>query len=227
MGEIDERDVRLGADRKPADIGAAQRIRTARRGRVKHLGRARKADIAAGDPGEHRREPHLLDEVVGRHVGADADVDPGRPVASEVLQRMAIASEGARAVRDRGSGIGEQGNVVGRPVMQPGVAVDEDGMTESHARSEDPDTARPLDGRQTVPAHHRLKLVDALGRMHRDGEVEVLGRRRRVPQEILGAGVDLNGQTTPESRPEGWRATSPRISSAAAKSRSPPASSQV
>src|SRR4029077_6208538 len=95
----------------------------------------------------------------------------GAPVAPEILQRLSIAGERRRAMRDRRAGPGENAKVLARVPMQPRVFVDEDRMAQDRARSQDADGAGPLDRSLAVPLHHHVELVDALRAMRGEGKV--------------------------------------------------------
>lgn len=63
------------------------------RRRVENVGRRDRGNVSRADPREDRGPAHLLEDVVRRHIGADAHIDAGLAVLAEMLQHLAIAGE--------------------------------------------------------------------------------------------------------------------------------------
>src|SRR4029077_825468 len=101
-----------------ADIVAPQCLCAADRGRVKQIRRTGRVDVFRRNPGQYRREPHLLDEVMRCYVRAEADIDAAAPVAPEILERLPIPGEWRRAMCNRRPAAGKNAEVFARVPMQ-------------------------------------------------------------------------------------------------------------
>ncbi len=71
------------------------------------------------------------------------------------------------------------------------MGVDEQRMAEDRAGLEQAELVRPLHRSQTMALQHLLDLVDALGAMHREGQLAVARGGAGITQQVFGAGVDL------------------------------------
>ena len=74
-----------------------------------------RADTRASDRGQ----AHFLDHVVRGDIGADTEIDAGTAITPEILERVAVAGERRRAVRDVRAGIGQGGQVRARVPAHP------------------------------------------------------------------------------------------------------------
>ena len=88
-----------GASRgQPSQIGALQRLCTAKRGRVVVIGCANGCDVAPGDARRHYADRHILDHVRRMGVGAHADGHIQVPEPRKGLHHLAAARHHQRTV---------------------------------------------------------------------------------------------------------------------------------
>ena len=163
----------MAPGRQPADIVAAKSRRTAGGRCSEYLRGRRGLDVFREDPRHDGGQPHLLDEVMRRDIRSYADINTGTTIAAEVFHAMSIARERGWTMRDRGPASRQQSKVLMAMPMQPGMFVDEDGMAQDGARSEDTYLVRPLHRRFAVPFHHFMELVHALRAMRGEWQVSL------------------------------------------------------
>ena len=112
MAEVDERDVGRHPGRQRTDIVAAECCRSAQRRRLEGACRIEAADVLAHQAPGDDGQPHLLDQIVRRAIGAEADVDAACAVAADMIHGQAIAGERLRTMRHRGARPGDQVEVL-------------------------------------------------------------------------------------------------------------------
>jgi len=133
-------------------------------------------------PSRPRGGAQLLDKIVRKGVGADAEIDPRGAISPEILEQYAAPREYGRAVRDSGAGLGKIGKIVaGRPV-QPGMMVEKNRVTDDRVVAEHTDLAQPSNGGPAVPPHDFVKFDDTLRSMNLQRQPALTGGRRTVAQ---------------------------------------------
>src|SRR5271163_639437 len=98
---------------------------------------------------------------------------------------MTVTSERRRAMRDRGTAIAKQTQIVLAVPAHPGMGVNEQRVAEDCSRPKQPQFFRPLDRRHAVAADHLAHLVDALRAMRREGKSALARRVAAVAQQFL------------------------------------------
>ena len=96
---------------------------------------SRLADVLAHQPAGDDGQPHLLDQIVRRAVGAEPDIDAARAVAADMVHGEAIAGEGLRAMRHRGAGLGDQVEVLRRVPADLRMVVEQDAVRQHRCRA--------------------------------------------------------------------------------------------
>ena len=193
MAHVDQREVGLAARRQASEVGPAQHLGAADRGRLESVPRRAHLVVHGDGAGEVADQPHLIEHVVREGVGADADRDARIHVASDRVHHHAAPREDGRAVRDRGAGVAQPLEVVGVRVVDLRMVVQEDAMADDEVGPQHADRVEPFDGRLAVAMDHLVELDDGLAGMGLHRQAAPSGLLQRLLEEALAAGVDLRG----------------------------------
>ena len=116
------------AGRQGADVVAAERRRAGEGRRLEGAGRVEAANVLAHQPAGDDRQPHLLDQIVRRAVGAQSDVDAARAVTADMVHGEAVTGEWLRAMRHRGARLGDQVEILRRVPADLRMIIEEDAV---------------------------------------------------------------------------------------------------
>jgi hypothetical protein len=158
---------------------------------MEHGGDARSRDIPRGDACQDCREAHLLDQIVGRNIGAKPEINASPAVTSEIFQHLPVAREGRGAMRDIRTAIGKDPQVLMAVPAHPRMLVDEDCVPKNSAGRKYAEVTSELYWSLAVPTHHLIELVHALRAMHGERNISFLGDGKAVPQQVRGACINL------------------------------------
>ena len=183
--QVDQHDVGLHAGRKPAEVLAHHGLGAGDGGRMEQSGGRHVVDVAGRDAGERAGLAHLLQHVVRRRIGADPHIDAGAHIVAEVLHHRAVAHERRRAMRNRAAVVGDAagGRSWSTSAPRNGCRGRWHGRGSWSARG---GRCRPPIAIGVLPWRRIISrtLGHALGDVHREGELALLGRGPAVAQQV-------------------------------------------
>jgi len=135
----------------PPQIVATERAGAADCRRRKDVRRGHDMCIARGYARQDRCGAQLLDEIMRKGVGADAEIDPGGAISAKILQQYATSRKHGRAMRHGGASLGKIGEIVSGGPVQPRVMIEKNRVPDDRIVAEHPDLAQPSDRCLAVP----------------------------------------------------------------------------